>query len=458
METGKMGKDAANGIQVTFFVAECMEFLRYGEYVEGIASAKEALEYYEKIPGDRLNAGKGIGVHVHDPKEADFMPEFQLLTGKRMDIDILQMMYGFEKYPQVLEAARELIALKPEITVIDGQRLLAEPEVTIGAVEMAEKINEFQRKLDPDFYSHFYPDDAAHVKKIAMQILADRGKKEYLSWLSSGNFGQFPEIREEAAEIHNLLENAQIQWPETLSPFVYIDFSEDAGLEGGDVLPIEEADPLFRSMDQKQVMANKEQGGMGYCKTKFQVWYQMDGERSSYEGRQDFGDGDGSLLDHIESFQRYYLETEDGARELEYMGKEWAQRMIESSEYIRDTLLPFLKYYCNLYEIEKALKEEQENNKKVPVITDRQEARMEYHRDMLRFIEESRRALSQGGELPPMPDIKDYEETKEKKSYREHVMKEIEEEAKGYNMTVEEYAKNGYELKENPGIGMKKRR
>ncbi len=215
METGKMGKDAANGIQVTFFVAECMEFLRYGEYVEEIASAKEALEYYEKIPGDRLNAGKGIGVHVHDPEEADFMPEFQLLTGKRMDIDILQMMYGFEKYPQVLEAARELIALKPEITVIDSQRLLAEPEVTIGAVEMAEKINEFQRKLDPDYYSHFYPDDVAHVKKIAMQILADKGKNEYLSWLSSGNFGQFPEIREEAAEIHNLLEKAQIQWPET---------------------------------------------------------------------------------------------------------------------------------------------------------------------------------------------------------------------------------------------------
>ena len=121
---------------------------------------------------------------------------------------------------------------------------------------------------------------------------------------------------------------------------------------------------------------------------------------------------------------------------------------IEGAEYVRDTLLPFLKYYCNLYEIEKALKEEQENNKKVPVITDRQEARMEYHRDMFRFIEESRRALSQGGELPKMPDIKDYEETKEKKSYREHVMKEIEEEAKGYNMTVEEYAKSGYEPKE----------
>lgn len=81
------------------------------------------------------------------------------------------------------------------------------------------------------------------------------------------------------------------------------------------------------------------------------------------------------------------------------------------------------------------------------MVTDRQEARKEYQRDMLAFIQESRRVLNQGGTLPVMPDIRDYEETKEKRAYREHVMKEIAEEAKGYGMTVEEYAKNGYEPK-----------
>lgn len=44
-----------------------------------------------------------------------------------------------------------------------------------------------------------------------------------------------------------------------------------------------------------------------------------------------------------------------------------------------------------------------------------------------------------------MPDVKNYEETKEKEAYREHIMQEIEEEANQYGMTVEEYAKNGYE-------------
>ena len=94
METAKMGENAANGVQVTYFVAECMEFLRYGEYMEDIPTIKEALEYYDKIPSDRLNAGKGIGIHIHDPNEREYTSEYQLLTWQTLDVDSLQMMYG----------------------------------------------------------------------------------------------------------------------------------------------------------------------------------------------------------------------------------------------------------------------------------------------------------------------------------------------------------------------------
>ena len=130
---------------------------------------------------------------------------------------------------------------------------------------------------------------------------------------------------------------------------------------------------------------------------------------------------------------------------LEAMKGEAARSLKEGCEYTRDELLPFLKYYCNLYAIEEALKEEQNISQKIPIVSDTQEARCEYQRDLATFIEESRQALSQGGVLPKMPDIKDYEETKEKKAYREQVMQEIETEAKQYGMTVEEYARNGYE-------------
>lgn len=159
----------------------------------------------------------------------------------------------------------------------------------------------------------------------------------------------------------------------------------------------------------------------------------------------------GSLLKHMEAFSKYYLETEIGAEIVAGMGQEEASSLKEDCEYTRDELLPFFKYYCNFSAIEEALEEEQNISEKIPIVTDQQEARGKYQRDLAAFIEESRRVLSQGGTLPKMPDFRDYEETKEKKAYQEQVMQEIEADTKQYGMTVEEYAKNGYEPKVNPG-------
>ena len=428
MEKSKMGENAADNVEITFYTAECMEFVRYGEYREGLGTLEEALKYYDEIPPDRLNAVKGIGIHVYDPKENGFIQEFPLIMGKTMDIDLLRDIHGISRYPQILEIAKSLAKQREEIT--------------IGASELAKKINDLQRKIDPDFYSQFYPDTEKQEKKVMMKLLTEDGRKEYLSWLKAGHMVLQNEVRAEAENISRLLEHAQIQWPEIMPPFVFICWSETYGLEDGDVIPLEEADPIFERLDRTRVKDNKENNTGGYDKAKFVIYYQINGEPSTYEGRQDFGDGDGSLIEHIEGFAKYYLETESGRQFLKDMGEERGRAMQEDCEYIRDELLPYLKYHCNLYAIEKALLEEQK-----AVVTDRQEARKEYQRDMLAFIQESRRVLNQGGTLPSMPDIRDYEETKEKRAYREHVMKEIAEEAKGYGMTVEEYAKNGYELK-----------
>ena len=55
-------------------------------------------------------------------------------------------------------------------------------------------------------------------------------------------------------------------------------------------------------LDRTRVKENKENDTGGYDKTKFVIYYQINGELSTYEGRQDFGDGDGSLIEHIEGF------------------------------------------------------------------------------------------------------------------------------------------------------------
>ena len=59
MEKGEMGENAT-GRLTTYYVAECMEFNRYGEYREDIHSAEEAVKIYQSIPSERLNAGKGF--------------------------------------------------------------------------------------------------------------------------------------------------------------------------------------------------------------------------------------------------------------------------------------------------------------------------------------------------------------------------------------------------------------
>lgn len=148
MENSKMGKDAVNGIRITFYVAECMEFPRYGERREDILSAEEAVKFYEAIPSERLNAVKGIGVHVYDQKQPEFLQEFQLVHMGKMDVDMLQAMYGFDDYPQILRAARELISAMPELEVIDTGKLLNEKEdfhKSADVMEIAGRINQFQK-------------------------------------------------------------------------------------------------------------------------------------------------------------------------------------------------------------------------------------------------------------------------------------------------------------------------
>ena len=89
--------------------------------------------------------------------------------------------------------------------------------------------------------------------------------------------------------------------------------------------------------------------------------------------------------------------------------------------------------------------EEQEIEKKVPLLTQGDASRKAYQEAILAYVRESRIALNTGKELPCMPDIRDFATACPDKSYREQVMEEIRQEAESYGMTVEAYAANGYE-------------
>lgn len=93
--------------------------------------------------------------------------------------------------------------------------------------------------------------------------------------------------------------------------------------------------------------------GMGYDKTKFRIDFTFRGQPDNYEGRQDFGDGDGSLIQYIQSYHEYYAQDESWKNHvIAKTGLEgWEQDKAE-----RDMLLgefvPYMKLHCNLSHME----------------------------------------------------------------------------------------------------------
>lgn len=87
-------------------------------------------------------------------------------------------------------------------------------------------------------------------------------------------------------------------------PVVTVIWSESPHLKDGQQMPLHEADALFARLDAEYPE------NMGYDKTKFRIDCIFQGEPDSYEGRQDFGDRDGSLIEHIQSYHEFYAQDE----------------------------------------------------------------------------------------------------------------------------------------------------
>ena len=148
-------------VLATYYVAECMEFNRYGEYREDIQSAEEAVKVYQSIPSERLNAGKGIGLHVEE--EDGIQLDFPLVSGGKLDVDFLGEVYGFKEYPELLGAARELSTYLPETKVIDTKGILAEKHME--AADFADEMIKLEQNLDPDFLPYVFIRKKQNIRK-----------------------------------------------------------------------------------------------------------------------------------------------------------------------------------------------------------------------------------------------------------------------------------------------------
>ena len=100
---------------LTYYVAECMEFPNLGEYHDNL-SLEEAVRIYQEIPAERMNGIKGIGFELKDG--SDYEGPFPILTGQTIDMDTIQAIDYYRDNPLVQKAVKELAAAMPEMEVL----------------------------------------------------------------------------------------------------------------------------------------------------------------------------------------------------------------------------------------------------------------------------------------------------------------------------------------------------
>ena len=223
-----------------------------------------------------------------------------------------------------------------------------------------------------------------------------------------------------------------------VQPVVTVLWSESDKLQEDEKLSLARADTLFANLDA----AHKDIPG--YDKTKFRIDFTMNGEPDYYEGRQDFGDGDGGLIAHIEKYHAYYQNNDDwDSFLLHSQGKEALDADKAQRDMLLNEFIPYLKLHCNLSAQEKEASGVLEGGEALTP------GQTEYFEAVLAHVDVCREKLNNGEyQLPDPPQLSDYlHEAEELETYKAHVREEIAQEAAAAGMTVEEYAANGYEPK-----------
>ena len=260
--------------------------------------------------------------------------------------------------------------------------------------------------------------------------------------------GQMDSFVKSEIESEIAVANAQRQIAQNpaAEPVITILWSESPHLKDGQQMPLHEAEAVFKELDSARRHEREQPGYTGhwYDKTKFRIDFTMQGQPDSYEGRQDFGDGDGSLIQHIRGYHEYYAQDESWKNHvLHHEGPEaW-----EADKAQRDMLLhefvPYMELHCNLTAMEQEARRPLQSGE---TLTPEQNA---YFNAVLDYVNECRPLLNQGQyHLPEPPQLSDFD--KSLQDYKEQVQDEIAQEAEAAGMTVEEYAAAGYEIPEQP--------
>ena len=264
--------------------------------------------------------------------------------------------------------------------------------------------------------------------------------------------GQMDSFVKSEIESEIAVANAQRQIAQNpaAEPVVTILWSESPHLKDGQQMPLHEAEAVFKELDSARRHDREQPGYTGhwYDKTKFRIDFTMQGQPDSYEGRQDFGDGDGSLIQHIRGYHEYYAQDESWKNHvLHHEGPEaW-----EADKAQRDMLLhefiPYMELHCNLAAMEQEARHPLRSGE---TLTPEQTA---YFNAVLDYVKECRPRLNQGQyHLPEPPQLADFDQSLQ--DYKKQIEAELEQEAAAAGLTMEEYVASDYEAPAQPNFSI----
>lgn len=398
---------------------------------------------YKELDGGQLDnpdlslaeAGKEI-LAIHERPAGTMEP----LTGDRLD--------GFLEATEQANAISQPQAWNGIDGLLNGKPFMPEASPADRAaalIELAEKnaprLGSEERQLIVA-----YAEAVGDTDKVIGLInrLCEQGYE-----LQKGQMDSFvkSEIESEIA-----VANAQRQIAQNpaAEPVVTILWSESPHLKDGQQMPLHEAEAVFKELDSARRHEREQPGYTGhwYDKTKFRIDFTMQGQPDSYEGRQDFGDGDGSLIQHIRGYHEYYAQDESWKNHvLHHEGPEaW-----EADKAQRDMLLhefvPYMELHCNLAAMEQEARHPLRSGE---TLTPEQTA---YFHAVLDYVKECRPLLNQGQyHLPEPPQLADFDQSLQ--DYKKQIEAELEQEAAAAGLTVEEYVASDYEAPAQPNFSI----
>ena len=422
--------------------------LESGEYLY-IQTSETGYDYtlygpdYKELDGGQLDnpdlslaeAGKEI-LAIHELPAGTMEP----LTGDRLD-DFLEATEQANAIPQP-QAWNGIDGL------LNGKPFMPEASPADRAaalIELAEKnaprLGSEERQLIVA-----YAEAVGNTDKVIGLInrLCEQGYE-----LQKGQMDSFvkSEIESEIA-----VANAQRQIAQNpaAEPVVTILWSESPHLKDGQQMSLHEAEAVFKELDSARRHEREQPGYTGhwYDKTRFRIDFTMQGQPDSYEGRQDFGDGDGSLIQHIRGYHEYYAQDESWKNHvLHHEGPEaW-----EADKAQRDMLLhefvPYMELHCNLATMEQEARRPLRSGE---TLTPEQTA---YFNAVLDYVKECRPLLNQGQyHLPEPPQLADFDQSLQ--DYKKQIEAELEQEAAAAGLTVEEYVASDYEAPAQPNFSI----